>query len=45
MLKTPAPAVIVEHFGDRAIDLKIVFWVNDLTEAGAIRSNAMMEIY
>jgi small-conductance mechanosensitive channel len=45
IIKTPAPAILVQTFGERAIDLKISFWVHDLHEAGGIRSNAMMEVY
>jgi potassium-dependent mechanosensitive channel len=45
IMDTPGPAVVVQQFGDWAIDLKILFWVHDLTEAGLIRSNAMIEIY
>lgn len=44
-MKTPGPAILVQQFGDQAIDLKILFWVNDLNEAGVIRSSAMIEIY
>ncbi|GEO09337.1 mechanosensitive ion channel family protein [Segetibacter aerophilus] len=45
IIKDHPPAVVLQHFGDLAIKLKILFWVQDLTEAGAIRSNAMIEIY
>ncbi|MEO6550660.1 MAG: mechanosensitive ion channel domain-containing protein [Ferruginibacter sp.] len=45
IMKTPGPGIIVQQFGDWTIDLKVLFWVNDLTEAGSIRSNAMIEIY
>jgi small-conductance mechanosensitive channel len=45
IMPTPGPSVIVKQFGERTIDLKISFWVFDLSEAGAVRSNAMIEIY
>lgn len=45
IMQSPGPAVIVQQFGDWAIDLKILFWVNDLSEAGNIRSNVMIDIY
>jgi potassium efflux system protein len=45
ILKSQLPAVVLHQFGDLAIKLKVLFWVQDLTEAGAIRSNAMIEIY
>jgi potassium efflux system protein len=45
IMKIPAPSILLQQFGDRAIDVKISFWVNDLNEAGGVRSNAMVEIY
>ncbi len=45
IMKTPGPAILLQQFGDRAIELKISFWVTDLNLAGGIRSNAMIEIY
>lgn len=45
VMESPGPAIMVQKFGDWAIDLKILFWVNDLSEAGSIRSNAMIDIY
>lgn len=45
IMVTPAPAIMLKQFGDRAIDFKILFWVYDLSDAGTIRSNAMIEIY
>jgi potassium-dependent mechanosensitive channel len=45
IILTPEPAILIQEFGGRAIDLKILFWVNDLNEGGGIRSNAMMEIF
>ncbi|MCW3089896.1 MAG: hypothetical protein JWP81_965 [Ferruginibacter sp.] len=45
IMKNPEPGILVQQFGDWSIDLKILFWVNDLTEAGSIRSTAMIEIY
>ncbi|MEP7141687.1 MAG: mechanosensitive ion channel domain-containing protein [Ferruginibacter sp.] len=45
IMEAPGPAIMVQQFGDWAIELKILFWVNDLSEAGSIRSNAMIEIY
>ncbi|MEP6513553.1 MAG: mechanosensitive ion channel domain-containing protein, partial [Parafilimonas sp.] len=45
IMQSPAPAIVVQQFRDTAIDLKILFWVHDLTEAGKIRSNVMIEMY
>lgn len=45
IMATPPSNVTVQQFTERAIQLKIVFWVHDLSEAGTARSNAMMNIY
>jgi small-conductance mechanosensitive channel len=45
VMKSPAAAIVVQQLGEWAIDLKISFWVDDLTEAGSIRSDAMIQIY
>lgn len=45
LLQTPAPAILVQEFGERAIILKISFWVHDLNDASGIRSRAMTEIF
>jgi len=45
IMKTPGPVILVQQFADRAIELKILFWVTDLNHAGGIRSNAMIEVY
>ncbi|WP_018612639.1 mechanosensitive ion channel family protein [Segetibacter koreensis] len=45
IMTSPAPAIAIQEFGDWAIDLKISFWVYDLSEAGTIRTNAMIQIY
>jgi small-conductance mechanosensitive channel len=45
IMPSPGPSVTVKQFGDRTIDLQISFWVFDLSDAGVIRSNAMIEMY
>ena len=45
IMKSPAPAIVIQQFDDWAIKMKILFWVYDLAEAGGIRSNVMIEIY
>jgi potassium efflux system protein len=45
IMPAPVPSVTVKQFGDRTIDLQVSFWVFDLSDAGVIRSNAMIEIY
>ena len=44
IMKTPGPAIVLQQFGDWAIDLKIIFWVYDLGDAGGIRTTEMIEI-
>jgi len=45
IMTNPDPDMEVQKLGDRSIDIKISFWVHDLTEAGAIKSMAMIEIH
>ena len=45
ILSSPAPSVVIQQFAERSIQLKIMFWVQDLTEATTIRSNTMMAIF
>lgn len=45
VMSSPAPGVVVQQFGDWAIDLRISFWVHDLADAGSVRSNAMITIF
>ena len=45
IMLTPLPAIVVQQFTERAIQLKIIFWIYDLSEAGTARSNAMIDIY
>jgi len=45
IMQSPDPAILVQQFGDWVINLKILFWVSDLSYAGGIRSNAMIDIY
>ncbi|MEO7488068.1 MAG: mechanosensitive ion channel domain-containing protein, partial [Ferruginibacter sp.] len=45
IMPAPGPSVTVKQFGDRTIDLQVSFWVFDLSDAGVVRSNAMIEMY
>jgi small-conductance mechanosensitive channel len=45
VMAKPGPEVTVQHLGDHAIDIKVSFWVHDLADAGAIRSNTMVSIH
>jgi small-conductance mechanosensitive channel len=38
-------SIAIEEFTDLCIKLRISFWVPDLTEAGAIKTAAMIEVY
>lgn len=43
ILQTPAPVIIVQEFGEYAISIRILFWIADLSVAGAMRSTAMID--
>ncbi|WEK20070.1 MAG: mechanosensitive ion channel [Candidatus Pedobacter colombiensis] len=43
ILQTPAPAIIVQEFGEYAVSIKVLFWVADLALAGSMRSAAMID--
>lgn len=45
VLHTEEPIIIVQTFGEKGIDVRIIFWVMDLTTSGSLRSSAMIEIY
>ncbi len=45
IMPSPAPCVMVRQFGDWSVDLKVLFWVDDLSNAGTIRSNAMLNVF
>ncbi len=45
ILQSPDPAVIIQSFTDKAIEIKVMCWVPDLTKAGSVRSNVMLDIY
>jgi potassium efflux system protein len=45
ILQLPAPSVIIQSFTDKAIEIKVMCWVPDLTKAGSVRSNVMLDIY
>jgi small-conductance mechanosensitive channel len=44
ILQEPDPHAIVHAFTDQAIEIKILCWVPDLTKAGTVRSNLMIDI-
>ncbi len=45
ILHTPAPSIIVKELTEKSVDMSIMFWVPDLSTAGALRSIAMISIY
>jgi potassium efflux system protein len=44
ILQTPAPVVILQTFVDNGIDVRVLFWIPDLSKSGSTRSNVMVEI-
>ncbi|MEO6883380.1 MAG: mechanosensitive ion channel domain-containing protein [Bacteroidia bacterium] len=45
ILAGTTPSVSVQAFADTAIQLKISFWVSDLSKANSLRSDIMLEVY
>jgi len=45
ILQSPNPAVIIQTFADQAIEIKVMCWIPDLTKAGSVRSDLMLDIY
>ncbi|MDE1191650.1 MAG: mechanosensitive ion channel [Arachidicoccus sp.] len=45
VLATPAPSILLQTFADAALEIKISFWVMNLSNANAIRSNVMIDVY
>ncbi|QPH39072.1 mechanosensitive ion channel family protein [Pedobacter endophyticus] len=44
ILQLPEPAIIVQDFGEYAIGIRTMFWVADLSVAGEVRTEAMIEV-
>lgn len=45
ILQTPEPAINIQSFTDRAIEIKIMCWIPDLTKSGSVRTKLMFDIY
>jgi len=45
IMQTPAPAISLQQFGATTIEIKIKFWVNELSEAADIKSSVMIQVY
>ncbi|HTB52896.1 MAG TPA: mechanosensitive ion channel domain-containing protein [Ferruginibacter sp.] len=44
ILQNPAPVVILQTFVDNGIDIRVLFWIPDLSKSGSTRSNVMIQI-
>lgn len=45
LLKEPAPQVLVHHFNDSAVDIRILFWVAEIGNWLTTKSEVLMSIY
>ena len=45
ILQTPAPEIVVNEFTEKNVEIKVLFWVPDLSTASSLRSITMIEIY
>lgn len=45
VMQSPGPSVLLNNFGNSSVDFKINFWSYDLSDAGTLRSNIMIEIF
>jgi potassium efflux system protein len=45
VLKSPAPAVNIQAFQPTAVEIKVMWWIPDLTKAGSARSELMQQVY
>ena len=44
ILHKPAPVIIVQAFVENAVQIRVIFWVPDLSSAGSLRSNVMIDV-
>lgn len=44
VMKSPAPSLLYEGFGDSAIGLKVLFWTKEFVESGKIKSELIISI-
>jgi len=45
ILKTPAPSIVLDAFSNIALNIKVSFWVPDLSSASSTRSQVMIDVY
>jgi len=44
VLPLPKPVIILQDFGEYAIGIRILLWVRDLSNAGEVRTEAMIDV-
>jgi len=44
IMQMPEPAIVIQDFGEYAIAIRTLFWVADLSVAGEVRTEAMIEV-
>lgn len=45
ILQSPPPVIMVQTFAEKSIEVRVMFWVPELSTAGSFRSAAMIEIF
>ena len=45
ILQTPAPDIFLNEFTEKNVEIKVLFWVADLSTASSLRSIIMIEIF
>ncbi|MEO5776607.1 MAG: mechanosensitive ion channel domain-containing protein [Flavobacterium sp.] len=45
ILQTPSPEIVLNEFTEKNVEIKVLFWVPDLSTATSVRSHMMLEIY
>jgi small-conductance mechanosensitive channel len=45
VLQTPEPKLMVQNFSEHTVDMKVIFWVADLSQANGVKSSLMTDIY
>ncbi|WP_448699115.1 mechanosensitive ion channel family protein [Mucilaginibacter sp. AW1-3] len=45
IMKSPAPSVLLHNFSDSAVDFKVQFWADDISNWAGLKSSVMSEIY
>ncbi|HEY8917723.1 MAG TPA: hypothetical protein VIM87_14870, partial [Chitinophaga sp.] len=45
MMENPEPVVLLNQFGDNAVNFRIFFWILDLGLAGTLQHDVLIRIY